>query len=595
MTASLQKTQVDLAGLMRVLGEALYSTPFVAIRELVQNGHDSCTRRAKESTEPFEPKIQVRTRPGELIIEDNGAGLTLEEIHTYLATVGRGYTRTLREKGGGDDLIGYFGLGFLSAFAISHRVEFWTCSFQAPGLAHRFVSVSGESYSVVVAANRAVGTQVRLFLKDEMPMLGDPAIVETWLRKYCCLLKHPVALNGGVAVNAEPPPWRRQSELSDLRYKTLSLAFARHFENVFDPIATIPVNRADYAVQGMLWIQDGGSFASSDNRNLSVFVRGMLIGEDERNLLPRWAGFVGGVIESTLLQPTASRESLRNDDAYEFIAGVLQQALVSGLRQIAESDPASWRRILSRHNESLLAAALVDATLFKLVGDDVTVRTTEGDFTMPALLERCNGTVYLSYEERAGVESMLLKALKQPIVLGCRFAAGPFCARYAQAHGAPIVVLGTDTGAETLFRPSDLARDEIAVLEACFFAADRDVLVRQFDPPFLPFAVLTNPEAEIRRRLESDEADRRIGQAVLGLARQFTAGIAQQKLAKVYVNAANPVIRELLQLSNERRTQAVAALQPLLSLCADARGTPDMERALTDFGNALLTLLRDGP
>ncbi len=99
MTASLQKTKVDFAGLMRVLGEALYSTPQAAIRELVQNAHDSCTRRSLEAADGFEPAISVTATPGVLTITDNGAGLTADEIHSYLATIGAGYTRTLREKG----------------------------------------------------------------------------------------------------------------------------------------------------------------------------------------------------------------------------------------------------------------------------------------------------------------------------------------------------------------------------------------------------------------------------------------------------------------------------------------------------------------
>src|SRR5262245_9329989 len=129
MTGSLQKTSVDLAGLMRVLGEALYSTPYVAIRELVQNAHDSCTRRRLETRDDFAAAISVKLSPGMLVIADNGAGLTDAEIRAYLATVGAGYTRTLRERGEGEELIGFFGLGFLSAFPISERVEVWTCSF----------------------------------------------------------------------------------------------------------------------------------------------------------------------------------------------------------------------------------------------------------------------------------------------------------------------------------------------------------------------------------------------------------------------------------------------------------------------------------
>ena len=40
MATDIHTTEVDLGGLMTVLGSHLYSTPSVAIRELVQNAHD---------------------------------------------------------------------------------------------------------------------------------------------------------------------------------------------------------------------------------------------------------------------------------------------------------------------------------------------------------------------------------------------------------------------------------------------------------------------------------------------------------------------------------------------------------------------------
>jgi HSP90 family molecular chaperone len=93
-------------------------------------------RLASGSTErPQLPKnrgIELATdaRSGTLSIEDNGAGLTVEEIHRYLATVGAGYTRTLRDQDASSSLIGYFGLGFLSAFVVSEKTDVWTCSYQ---------------------------------------------------------------------------------------------------------------------------------------------------------------------------------------------------------------------------------------------------------------------------------------------------------------------------------------------------------------------------------------------------------------------------------------------------------------------------------
>ncbi|MBL8910550.1 MAG: ATP-binding protein, partial [Archangium sp.] len=89
--SDVRTTQVDLAGLMSVLGEHLYSTPTVALRELVQNAHDAITRRKIEASgSPFEPRIEVKLdrARGTLTITDSGAGLTRQEIIDFLATIG---------------------------------------------------------------------------------------------------------------------------------------------------------------------------------------------------------------------------------------------------------------------------------------------------------------------------------------------------------------------------------------------------------------------------------------------------------------------------------------------------------------------------
>jgi molecular chaperone HtpG len=72
-------------------------------------------------------------------------------------------------------------------------------------------------------------------------------------------------------------PWRFQ-------YGPLAaegIAVARLFETVFDPVCAIPLqgqksdsSGAGSDLAGLLWIQDRGSYASSDNRNGTVFVRG---------------------------------------------------------------------------------------------------------------------------------------------------------------------------------------------------------------------------------------------------------------------------------------------------------------------------------
>src|SRR5580704_6152941 len=117
-SVTIQSTGVDVGGLLTVLGENLYSTPLVALRELVQNAHDSIVRRRVEDPTWRGGAISVKCVHAQqaVVIEDDGAGLTEDEIHSYLATIGRGYTRLLRDETSSDELIGMFGLGFLSAF-----------------------------------------------------------------------------------------------------------------------------------------------------------------------------------------------------------------------------------------------------------------------------------------------------------------------------------------------------------------------------------------------------------------------------------------------------------------------------------------------
>src|SRR6185437_406872 len=95
--------EIHLPGLLKVLGEHLYSDPRVAVRELIQNAHDSCVRRRQEDPaldDGYQPRIvvSIESTTQQLLIEDNGSGLTHDEITIFLATVGRGYTRELRER-----------------------------------------------------------------------------------------------------------------------------------------------------------------------------------------------------------------------------------------------------------------------------------------------------------------------------------------------------------------------------------------------------------------------------------------------------------------------------------------------------------------
>ncbi|MQS13466.1 molecular chaperone HtpG [Streptomyces kaniharaensis] len=609
----LRTTEVDLGGLVNVLATHLYSTPLVALRELVQNAHDSHTRRLLEDPDgDHRPLIRVRgdaTRRT-VGIEDTGAGLTEPEIHAYLATVGTGYTRMLRELTGNQELIGAFGLGFLSAFSVADEVVVTTTSHREPGLGHRYRSRGGQQYRVdPVPARPQPGTVVELTLKAEHAHLADEDALREVLGRYCVLLPIPVFVgDDDEPVNAVEVPWRQSSVERDATRRpsdgdphAARMRFAAAFGRRFEPLTAFPVHPVEGGTDaiGLLWVQDGGTYGTSDNRDLAVYLRGMLLAEDARDLLPGWAGFIGGVVESNRLTPTASREDLQRDEHYRALQRALTDAIVDGLYETARLRPAAWRRILTRHGQDLLGAALCDDRLFTLLADDVPVPTSQGDLTAGALRAAGGGAVHVALGSGGGLEEMLYRAMRVPIARGDRYAVLPFLRRYAQLRGCRVVELGSEHGDRALFRDPErpLPAGETAWLAGALADPGEQLVPARFDPPGLPLVLVPDREAELKARIEDDRADARIPSAALRLARAFTARTDGEVRARLYLNLACPAVQDLLTAYRGGHTGSATAAGLLRSLkvimaAAGAAGSSggDLTAALSGIGTAVSAL-----
>lgn len=595
-----RRAGVDLSGLMSVLSKHLYSTPMVALRELVQNAHDSIVRRRLEQpgwTGVSRIDISGDRTDNTLRIVDTGAGLTEDEIHAYLATVGVGYTRKLRESEQEDSgLIGMFGLGFLSAFVLAKHVSVRTTSYQEPDLGHCYASINAEQYSVESIPRRPIGTEIVLKLHDEFSALTSAQKLREILEHYCALLAEPIHIGGGDALNPEPPPWRQADavELHPIQARRRDLAFAAKFERSFEPICTLPLRPdADSDAVGLLWVQDGSTYGSSDNRNLSVFLRGMLLDDDARDLLPSWAGFVGGVIESKRMTPTASREDLQRDAHYRATKHAITEALIEGLTTIARDQPETWRRIVARHNEALLGASLCDDRLFAMLMDNVRIPTSQGD--LPARELQSNGAVHIILEDRQGFEEMLFRAMGVPVARGNRYAVVPFLRRWASAKGLRLVELGTEQGNRQLFRLADLPEADTAWLER--HLADGEKLVpAHFQPVALPLIVVPDRDTALKKRLDEDADDRKISLSALRLARKFTASIDSSHDHRLYVNLDNPAVARLLRAIRAEEPNAAVAARLLKAFKnildgQSAHAPSTLNRALVDLAASVERLI----
>jgi molecular chaperone HtpG len=269
---------------------------------------------------------------------------------------------------------------------------------------------------------------------------------------------------------------------------------------------------------------------------------------------------------------------------------------------VARQQPEAWRRVLSRHNEALLGAALCDERLFDLLLEHVRVPTSQGDLPASALPAR--GAVHVILDNGGGFEEMLFRAMGAPVAHGHRYAVVPFLRRWAQAKGLRLVELGTEQGNRALFRTDDSLDDAQLAWLREHLGDGEQLLPARFSPEALPVVVVPDREAELKQRLEDDENDKRVSMAALRLARQFTARIEARAPSRLYLNLDNPAVQALLQAQRDGHPQAAAAARLLRSLkiIVSAQGRPlqrsaatpgpDLNGAFTDIAGALQQMLR---
>lgn len=598
---SIQKTTVNLDGLLEILGKNLYSSPNIALRELIQNASDACERHRIESkeTRQYSIRLKCNDETQQLIISDNGSGLSKQELQEFLATIGSGYSRVLRNKTGSKDIIGYFGLGFLSAYVVAKKVEVVTTSYKSPNETWKFTSTKGKTYSISPAPNSQVGTTVTLYLKDEFISLSHASFVDSLIERYCCLLQIPIFLNDFEdPLNNLQPPWYEEENTPPIRRRKLALDFANVFEDTFEPIVTFRIpNNNELDLKGVLWVQGGSTYASSDNRNISVFIRNMFITDEDKELFPSWAGFCGGVLETNKFQPTASRESLQKDDYYFRVKSYLNEFLASELRRVALEEPAAWRRILSRHNQAMLGAAISSDRLFETIHKSLKIPTTEGDLTIPSLLKRSENKIFTKISSQSGHEEILFRARGIPLVKGYLFASLGFCQKYHAVHGVPIETIGTKSSRETVFpsHPPGSYEDEL-LFRRLFESEKHEVTFTHFKPHHIPLLVIEDADVITKKRIEDDEADQRISSAALSLARLETKQLDAKRERIIFINLENNLIKKIPYLEAAKQEKIKKLLISLMELlCLEpSHQDQDLDVVFSQFNSALLFFIENG-
>lgn len=594
--------QIQLEGLIQVLAQNLYAEPDVFLREMIQNAHDSITRRAvlqRENNGPQAPpgRIQIVTDPAaqQIQISDNGEGMTNEEIDKYLSTIGRSGTDELRQRLKDADhartveLIGQFGIGLLSAFIVASKVTVVTKATGDGAL--RWESHGDRNYTVEAAERPETGTTVTLYLKPHYNRYLDAGRLESIIRTYADFIGIPVYLNDGAEpVNAVVAPWHRTNYRSDKeRTDTYSAFFYRKF-TAETPLHTFaidepftwtdgsrPGGEASGRVLGVLGITDRRTPGVNVRGTVDVYINRMFIGGANRDILPPWASFLQGVIECDDLTPNAARDNVVRNVALGRVQEVLGSRIVRELIDLSQREHQRFVEIMRWHSYPVLAMCVQaeHEEFFRAVADLMPLESDQGPVTVIDYLKtapsRSDGSRLVHYitEQGSANQYRFLASARGVHVFDCTESfAERFLERYAKTWPGRVHLSRLDVaGLDTIFEP--LVEDEAARFDdlqntyrsLVFPDGRHTVKVSRFRPVELP-AVLTETRGNASWRDMAQLADDvRIPDALRDLVKDFLD--QEHEPLVLHLNADNPAIQKLAarhDLRDEVSRQALVAL-----------------------------------
>lgn len=579
--------QVDLKGMIRLLSENLYSNDSVFLRELLQNAIDAIEARKLAQADFADGKIEVRLLDdGMLEFSDNGIGLTDEEIHSFLSVIGKSSKRggDARQKG----FIGQFGIGLLSCFLVADNIEVLTRSVHA-AQAYRWLGQSSGAYSIEPAPDYTrIGTTVRLQMTAAMRAKYDADTIRMHLAEYGFLLPIPVWLEAGeecVQVNDDYIPFRESTYT-----KTQLIDFG---EQVFERSFLDAIPLMDDGLRGCIFFSATPGNSATMLRH-KIYLKNMLITEDGKELVPKWAFFAQCLLNADDLTPTASRESFYHDQKLSRARAQIEHCIIDYLATLTELDPHRLQTIISLHNMAIKSLAADNDRVFRLLFPFLMFSTNRGDVTGAQLAQTAKKTTVFFCSEVDAFRKMrpLLEDKKTLLVNAGYVYDAALIRRAMRANRSLKIKELSDEMIGDVLQPASAEQETLfeTFLEQANAALRRwscGVVLRSFAPPELASLFVPGAGGFIVSSHNALDEDLFVSEDFFIEADDEDEFAAWDR-ACLYVNAACPLVQRIAQVEDPAH---LATLAEVLYLQAHMQGGHPLDSEKLRLLNANLTKL----
>ncbi|AVU78720.1 molecular chaperone HtpG [Pseudomonas sp. Fig-3] len=402
--------QTEVKQLLHLMIHSLYSNKEIFLRELISNASDAVDKlrfEALSKPELLEGGAELKIRVSfdkdakTVTLEDNGIGMSREEVITHLGTIAKSGTADFMKNLSGDQkkdshLIGQFGVGFYSAFIVADQVEVFS---RRAGLAASegvHWSSKGEGEFEVATVDKADrGTRIVLHLKSGEDEFADGWRLRNIIKKYSDHIALPIELPKEVAaaegeekpevewetVNRASALWTRpRTEVKDEEYQEFYKHVAHDYENPLSWSHNKVEGKLEY--NSLLYVPARAPFDLYQReapRGLKLYVQRVFVMDQAESFLPLYLRFIKGVVDSNDLSLNVSREILQKDPIIDSMKSALTKRVLDMLEKLAKNEPEQYKSFWKNFGQVMKEGPAEDFANKEKIAGLLRFASTQGD------------------------------------------------------------------------------------------------------------------------------------------------------------------------------------------------------------------------
>ena len=440
MTNQKGSISIHTENIFPIIKKWLYSDKDIFIRELISNGCDAVNKYKKlislgkgNTDENYKIKVSIDKENSALIFEDNGIGMTAEEVEKYINQVAfsgaEDFFNTYKDKMNEEnDIIGHFGLGFYSSFMVSKKVQIDTLSYKENATPVRWVSEDGLEFELTQSDNRETrGTTITLFLADDSKEFLEEYTVRNIIDKYCSFLPVDIYLEtikteetkedevvDTTPINDTNPLWlKAPKDCTDEEYKEF---YRKVFKTFDEPLFWIHLN-VDYPfnLKGILYFPKLKNEFELIEGKVKLYNNQVFVADNIKEVIPEFLLLLKGVIDCPDLPLNVSRSFLQNDRDVSKISKHIVKKVADKLKSLYKNERENYEKFWDDIQVFIKFGCLKDESFYDKVKDSILFKTINSQYiTLNDYLENCkekheNKVFYVSNEEQ---QSQYIKLFK---------------------------------------------------------------------------------------------------------------------------------------------------------------------------------------